>query len=552
MMELEKKNRKRRIFHMKKRIFSLLVSLAIIFPFAAPAFAAEFADVPAGSWYASGVSAVADGGIMTGTGNGKFSPTQTVSWAQAVTIAARLHAQNAGSSIAEPADGESWYDPALRYAKDHALLPSTCPEGTALLNPMTRKELAYLLAQTGFSLADVNTGALTDISALPGEFTAAIETLARGGVMSGKEGGKFDPEGRATRAELAVTVARLLNPALRTTYDSRQNISDDTLGNFVCGGVADEAADGYTYCTVDRDETADVLRIDKTGKAQVLWTTSEFEPYQVALFDGYVYLRARHFGEGSAYYECVMRLPKEGGEPEVLYTGKYGLELYTIYDGKLYVLEQISQPVNPDSWQYRISRIENGKATPLGKPLSFEEMIFTDELYGFGGKLFFVRDDGKSCGLYAIDLETGAQSLVYDGNIEEIVFLNNSCYFIPWENHDYGTKFYRLSLAGGEPELLFEIPQAKQSIALRHYRGTFYLIGRNTCNIWSFGLDGVLKPLVKTKTYYFENLNFIDGNMIVSTWEPQWTSPDITYLYPLSSPTQETTFVKWIDAALAK
>ena len=133
---------------MKKRVFSLLVSLAVVLSFAVPAFAAEFTDVPAGSWYASGVSAVADGGIMTGTGNGRFSPTQTVSWAQAVTIAARLHAQNAGGSIAEAQEGESWYDPALSYAVDHKLLPSTCPEGAALLNPLTRKELAYLLAQT--------------------------------------------------------------------------------------------------------------------------------------------------------------------------------------------------------------------------------------------------------------------------------------------------------------------------------------------------------------------------------------------------------------------
>ncbi len=537
---------------MKKRVFSLLVSLAVVLSFAVPAFAAEFTDVPAGSWYASGVSAVADGGIMTGTGNGRFSPSQTVSWAQAVTIAARLHAQNAGGSIAEAQEGESWYDPALSYAVDHKLLPSTCPEGAALLNPLTRKELAYLLAQTGFSLGDVNNGALADVSSLSEEFTAAIETVAHGGVMSGKEGGKFDPEGRATRAELAVTVARLLNPALRTTYDSRQNLSDDTLGNFVTGGVADEAADGYTYCTVDRNGTADVLRIDKNGKAQVLWTTSEYEPYQVALFDGYVYMRARHFGEGSAYYECVMRLPKEGGEPETLYTGKYGLELYTIYDGKLYVLEQVSQPVKPDSWQYRISRIENGKATPLGKPLSFGEMIYTDELYGFGGKLYFVRYENSSSGVYAIDLETGTQSIVYDGNIEEIVFLDNSCYFIPWDNHDYGTKFYRLRLAGGEPEFLFEIPQAKQSIALRHYRGTFYLLGKNTCNVWSFGLDGVLKPFIKTETPYFETLSFINGNMIVSTWSPQWTSPEDTYFYPLTSNPPKSAFVEWIDAALAK
>lgn len=54
--------------------------------------AAAFSDVPAGSWYEAGVQAVYRRGIMTGTGAKNFAPTQTISWAQAITIAARIHA----------------------------------------------------------------------------------------------------------------------------------------------------------------------------------------------------------------------------------------------------------------------------------------------------------------------------------------------------------------------------------------------------------------------------------------------------------------------------
>ena len=40
--------------------------------------------------------------------------------------------------------------------------------------------------------------------------------------------------------------------------------------------------------------------------------------------------------------------------------------------------------------------------------------------------------------------------------------------------------------------------------------------------------------------------------MIVSTWSPQWTSPEDTYFYPLTPNPPKSAFVEWIDAALAK
>ena len=130
---------------MKRKLCALLLAVGMIVSFAAAAGAAAFADVPGGSWYAAGVSLAAEKEIMTGTGETTFSPRRPVSWAQAITIAARLHAQNTGKSVPAADEEEAWYAPALAYAKANALLPPDCPEDeAALTGPLSRRSLAYL------------------------------------------------------------------------------------------------------------------------------------------------------------------------------------------------------------------------------------------------------------------------------------------------------------------------------------------------------------------------------------------------------------------------
>ena len=60
-----------------------------------------FSDVKAGSWYEAGVRAVYTRGIMNGTGGKAFAPSQTITWAQAAAIAARIHAACGGAEIAK-------------------------------------------------------------------------------------------------------------------------------------------------------------------------------------------------------------------------------------------------------------------------------------------------------------------------------------------------------------------------------------------------------------------------------------------------------------------
>ena len=252
-------------------IISLLLCIALSVPALAAgeldAFqrtandAAAFSDVPAGSWYEAGVQAVYRRGIMTGTGAKTFAPTQTISWAQAITIAARIHAACTGVEISA-SDG-AWYEPYVSYAAKADLLPSTCPEGAAVSSgTITRQELAGLFANvlSAQSLPAINDSAIPDLAAVDEEFRDAVRLMYAAGVFTGKNGGKFDPKGSATRAEIAVIVARLLLPGQRIGHDNRVHpVMSSQMGNYIQGSLAIESG-SVVYFPFRNDQEPDETR----------------------------------------------------------------------------------------------------------------------------------------------------------------------------------------------------------------------------------------------------------------------------------------------------
>ena len=60
-----------------------------------------FTDVPADAWYADGVAAAYELGLMVGSGQKTFSPNGTVTLAEAVAMAARIHSRY-GSADPQP------------------------------------------------------------------------------------------------------------------------------------------------------------------------------------------------------------------------------------------------------------------------------------------------------------------------------------------------------------------------------------------------------------------------------------------------------------------
>ena len=115
-----------------------------------------------------------------------------------------------------PATGK-WYRNALWYAREHGLLDSQ-PEEAAFEDPATRGDLASWLcsALPAEALAPIN-----QVDVLPDTVDRAALALYRAGILTGvDESGAFAGDRGLTRAELAVVLARTVDPERRITLVS--------------------------------------------------------------------------------------------------------------------------------------------------------------------------------------------------------------------------------------------------------------------------------------------------------------------------------------------
>ena len=205
-----------------KKLLSLL--LCLVFCLSVPAMAAEatpaeknlfpktvayspFPDVPAGHWAESSIRLCVETGLMKGTGK-NFAPGVTLSNAQVMTLAARIHCAYNGGSFSETT--VPWYQGAMDYLAQHGIT--------------TGSPNAYTTRQGFFDLLShvVPIDQLTPINkikALPDTNDPSVLTFYNAGILTGVDAyGTFDGAKPLSRAECAAMVARIAEPGLRRTF----------------------------------------------------------------------------------------------------------------------------------------------------------------------------------------------------------------------------------------------------------------------------------------------------------------------------------------------
>lgn len=176
----------------------------------------QFADVSTYDWFYTSVKGAYELGILTGTGEGSFSPKENVTVKQAIAIAARLRKEyyTKSSSFAKE-DGE-WYIPYADYLIDEGVISAgEVYDGTILRGEFV-KLIATALDDNAFM--PLRSVQYSDIPDLDGsEFCAqSALKLYRAGIISGSdEFATFAASTPITRAEVAAIVIRLANPAER-------------------------------------------------------------------------------------------------------------------------------------------------------------------------------------------------------------------------------------------------------------------------------------------------------------------------------------------------
>lgn len=157
-----------------------------------------FTDVKVGDWYEEAVAYVAEEGLMTGVGNGKFNPDGAVTRAMVWTVLARMAGENTDG-------GATWYSKAQSWA-----MRTGVSDGTNPMAGITREQLAAMLYRfEGSPKVSGNLNAYPDASQVSDWAVDALVWATQTGLINGMNG-KLSPSTGATRAQLAAMLMRLV------------------------------------------------------------------------------------------------------------------------------------------------------------------------------------------------------------------------------------------------------------------------------------------------------------------------------------------------------
>ena len=162
----------------------------------------SYTDVRSNDWFADSVYYVSELGLMSGTGNGKFSPNADTTRAMIVTILARLDGKDTS--------GTPWYAAGRAWAMENGV-----SDGTNMDGKITREQLCAMLYRYA-KLKDYDTtqGGMAireydDYSSISAYALDAMGWAVNAGLVQGR-GNLLAPKAYATRAEIAVILDRFL------------------------------------------------------------------------------------------------------------------------------------------------------------------------------------------------------------------------------------------------------------------------------------------------------------------------------------------------------
>ncbi|HPE15397.1 MAG TPA: S-layer homology domain-containing protein [Oscillospiraceae bacterium] len=217
---------------LRRRIPALLLALSLFVPAAAAADAGMsnfkktvgytgFPDVAGTEWFAADVEQACRLGIMNGRSGGVFAPGESLTLAEAVTMAARTHDIYLGGGTFT-AGGDPWYRNAVSYALEEGIiLEGEYLDYTALA---TRADMAHLFAR---ALPAAAYSRINRIASIPDvdkdtPYVDEIFRLYGAGVLTGGTGGYCLPYNTVTRGEAAAIISRVAVTA------SRRSVTDLT------------------------------------------------------------------------------------------------------------------------------------------------------------------------------------------------------------------------------------------------------------------------------------------------------------------------------------
>ncbi len=161
----------------------------------------NFEDVLDTDWFYESVMYAYENGLMNGISDTEFDPNGSTIRAMMWTVLARMDG-------VETSGGEQWYSVAQNWAIENEISDGTDPDGL-----ITREQFVTMLYRYEGSplvTADMVLDKYSDYADISDWAMLPVDWAVKAGIISGETESVLDPQGSATRAEIATMLMRYM------------------------------------------------------------------------------------------------------------------------------------------------------------------------------------------------------------------------------------------------------------------------------------------------------------------------------------------------------
>ncbi|GBF72299.1 hypothetical protein PA598K_00539 [Paenibacillus sp. 598K] len=178
-------------------------------------YQAVFGDLTEQHWAATAITALAARQIVRGDDEGRFLPNGEVTRAEFTALLARALSLPAGDATFTDVATDAWYAEPIAAVTAAGILTGRGDGRFAPQERITRAEMAAIIARALQLETAPDSAGYTDASDIPAWAQSYVAAATASGLMQGRADGSFAPRAYASRAEAAQLIYNLLSYASR-------------------------------------------------------------------------------------------------------------------------------------------------------------------------------------------------------------------------------------------------------------------------------------------------------------------------------------------------
>ena len=197
-----------------------------------------FTDVNENDWFFEFVRFTHMNNLFSGTSATTFSPNAPMTRGMMVTVLYRMadtpDVSGLPNNFTDVAEFE-WYANAVTWATANGIASGVSANHFSPRRDITREQMALMLynyAQyMGLTLPVIRTGSFADEAQINTWARRAVTAMFEAGILNGRGGGFFDPQGNGTRAEVATMFRNFMEATQSGPFgtDNPAMINDEDL-----------------------------------------------------------------------------------------------------------------------------------------------------------------------------------------------------------------------------------------------------------------------------------------------------------------------------------